>query len=468
MQTGAVKIIVAFIIIAICVFVGFSLLSRRTVGDVLRSYQFTELNPPSTLVPPGTFVLVQKRQPLVLGVICPSEQSFGAELSKRLLKSDSVTANISSALKGSFNIDANQLSLAKAVANGEHVKEISISLSNVKVIEIPDSAVTELIASRDKNCSSAIKMRRDRDGDVTLIKAVLQADAAYKVSFDGQLSASLQDQITNDVAASMGFNDKIASGDSFVGKALYWGIRDDQALADYSPLTATMTGTDNPKPIIPTNDSAKVENLVKSMVQQGHPIGVSLSHFNKVVDWPALKSSGVAYVFVKATEGSHYINPTFSKDWQSAKQAGIARGAYHFFRAESSADEQINNLLGAVKLEPGDLPFVVDYEPQISDKKNADRLLEVLHGIASRTGVVPLIYASFTSYERLMNDARFKDYKFWVAIYSDKLPSKIGSNCLFWQFSGNWVPKGLQGSVDANQFRGSFSEFDAIRVNQQN
>ena len=60
--------------------------------------------------------------------------------------------------------------------------------------------------------------------------------------------------------------------------------------------------------------------------------GIDVSYWNAGIDWPKVRATGQRFVFVKATEGSFYSDPTFDDNWLGAKSAGLLRGAYHFFR----------------------------------------------------------------------------------------------------------------------------------------
>jgi Glycosyl hydrolases family 25 len=43
-------------------------------------------------------------------------------------------------------------------------------------------------------------------------------------------------------------------------------------------------------------------------------------------------SRGGSFVFIKATEGNTFVDPTFSAHWADAQKANVLRAPYHFFR----------------------------------------------------------------------------------------------------------------------------------------
>ena len=53
---------------------------------------------------------------------------------------------------------------------------------------------------------------------------------------------------------------------------------------------------------------------------------------NSAIDWTSVKASGQNFAFIKATEGTGYINPYFTADSFKAQQAGVTPGSYHYAR----------------------------------------------------------------------------------------------------------------------------------------
>ena len=73
--------------------------------------------------------------------------------------------------------------------------------------------------------------------------------------------------------------------------------------------------------------------------------GIDVSYWNAGIDWPKVRAAGQRYVFIKASEGDYYADPTFDENWRGAKTAGLLRGAYHFFRANIDARKQANKFI---------------------------------------------------------------------------------------------------------------------------
>src|SRR5215469_16798003 len=63
------------------------------------------------------------------------------------------------------------------------------------------------------------------------------------------------------------------------------------------------------------------------------PLGTDVSGYQpQFLNWTAIKSDGVSFAWVKATEGTGYVNPYFTSQLTGAASAGVYAGAYHFAR----------------------------------------------------------------------------------------------------------------------------------------
>src|SRR5690606_16062196 len=80
------------------------------------------------------------------------------------------------------------------------------------------------------------------------------------------------------------------------------------------------------------------------------------------VDWRAVRASGIAFAYIKATEGGDRIDDKFHDNWRGAKAAGIPRGAYHFYYFCRPAAEQADWFIVNVPNDPSALPPVLDME----------------------------------------------------------------------------------------------------------
>ncbi len=191
------------------------------------------------------------------------------------------------------------------------------------------------------------------------------------------------------------------------------------------------------------------------------------------VDWTAVKKSGKTFAFVRATEGATIKDTIFSHHWSVMKMDGIIRGAYHFFHPLlSEPKKQAEEFLKTLgKLEPGDLPPVLDVEktdgaePAIVVKKMKEWLAVVETALQQQTGkkIKPIIY-TFPNFwiEDLNNPSDFASYPLWIAHFgvdTPTVPSSWGrGNWLIHQYVGDTENvTGVSGTADLNKFN-SFQE----------
>ena len=69
--------------------------------------------------------------------------------------------------------------------------------------------------------------------------------------------------------------------------------------------------------------------LLRATRPAGLP-GLDVSSWQGNVDWAGVAANGARFAFVKATEGTTYVNPYFGQQYNGAYNVGLVRGAYHF------------------------------------------------------------------------------------------------------------------------------------------
>ncbi|MBB3963428.1 MULTISPECIES: GH25 family lysozyme [Rhizobium] len=192
--------------------------------------------------------------------------------------------------------------------------------------------------------------------------------------------------------------------------------------------------------------------------------GIDISKWQGDIDWQAVRKSGVAFAFIKATEGKDRIDPRFNEYWQQARQVGIPYAPYHFYYFCSSADEQADWFINNVPKEASRLPPVIDVEWNGESKTCRTRpdaqtvrseMKRFMDRIEAYYGKRPIIYTS-VDFHRENLDGYFQDYNFWVRSTA-KHPEVTYANrrWTFWQYTSTGVIPGIKGPADINVFSGS-------------
>lgn len=188
--------------------------------------------------------------------------------------------------------------------------------------------------------------------------------------------------------------------------------------------------------------------------------GIDISKFQGKVNWMAVRQMQVddiriSFAFIKATEGITRQDAAFARNWEKAGEAGIIRGAYHFFYSTRDPLKQAANFRNVVSLRSGDLPPVLDIEvhnnqPAAVIRSTARIWLEEMEKVY---GVKPIIYTNIHFYETYLGK-EFDEYPLWVAHYYQKDRPRSPRKWLFWQHSDIGRVNGIRTTVDFNVFRG--------------
>ncbi len=186
--------------------------------------------------------------------------------------------------------------------------------------------------------------------------------------------------------------------------------------------------------------------------------GIDVSHYQGTVNWPQVAGAGMAYAFVKATQGVSTVDSQFAVNWPGVKAAQLLRGAYHFYQPGDDPQQQAEHFLSVASLEPGDLLPVLDIETMGSQTAG-----EIVQGIGvwlqtvqTAIGRGPIVYTA-PGFWNGLGTQQFGMYPLWVAEYgvsSPKIPAGWTS-WAFWQSSETGSVAGVTGSVDLDVFQGT-------------
>jgi lysozyme len=198
--------------------------------------------------------------------------------------------------------------------------------------------------------------------------------------------------------------------------------------------------------------------------------GIDVSRYQQTVAWDAVHDMNIdgirlGFVFIKATEGASSVDPRFKRNWTRSKEAGMIRGAYHFFSPSKAGRLQAEHFIKTVPLESGDLPPVVDVESLGSTKPEVLRreLKAWLDIAGAYYGVPPVIYTYLDFYKKNLA-GHFDDYPLWVAHYLQPGQPRIERPWSFWQHSESGRVNGIVSRVDFNVFSGDSLAFRSLLV----
>ncbi len=210
--------------------------------------------------------------------------------------------------------------------------------------------------------------------------------------------------------------------------------------------------------------------LLNNPSSEDYPVrGVDVSHYQGDIDWDKLSESDISFAFIKATEGSDYVDEKFEYNWNEATKTDLRVGAYHFFSFDSDGKTQAENFIVNVPKTDGMLPPVIDIEfygdkaKDPSKKKDVKPELDTLIAeLYKHYGVMPIIYTTHQAYKLyIAND--YKNCDIWIRDVIMTPYLSDDRDWTFWQYTNREKLDGYNGEeefIDMNVFAGTADEFD--------
>jgi lysozyme len=185
--------------------------------------------------------------------------------------------------------------------------------------------------------------------------------------------------------------------------------------------------------------------------------GIDVSHHQGEIDWRMLPAQGVDFAYIKASEGGDHRDRAFAANWSGARNAGVARGAYHFFTLCRPGAEQAANFIAAVPADPDALPPAVDLEymgnctqPVTVAGFHAE-LAAYLRAVEARYRKPVLLYLT-AEFDRAYQVSERVDRPLWLRTLVTE-PRFGARPWSFWQVSNFRRLRGIDGRVDWNVAR---------------
>lgn len=188
--------------------------------------------------------------------------------------------------------------------------------------------------------------------------------------------------------------------------------------------------------------------------------GIDVSHYQGMIDWKEVASSGkVGYVYIKATEGSGLEDDCYEYNLREARKNGILAGSYHFFRSNTSVDEQIANMTSVVKAKDQDLIPIVDVE-RVNGKVSVflGRLHAFMKAVEEHYHCKPILYTFVNFYNKYLRGEGFEKYPLMIAFYRDDQPLLSDERpYVIWQYTSHGEVPGVDGNVDQSRIMEGFT-----------
>ncbi len=203
--------------------------------------------------------------------------------------------------------------------------------------------------------------------------------------------------------------------------------------------------------------------------------GQDVSGWQPNIDWPAQKAAGSRFAYCKATEGTGFVSPEFSRQYTASYELGLAHGAYHFARPDqgdpvAQADYFLNNGGGWTN-DGRTLPGLLDLEGYhnlpanygLNQAQMQDWIQKFCNRYREATGRMPMLYSNFYWYTANVGNWAPDGAPLHLAAYQAQPPAKIPAPFTawdMWQYSSTGPFAG-----DSNVWHGDEASFEDFLVN---
>ena len=187
--------------------------------------------------------------------------------------------------------------------------------------------------------------------------------------------------------------------------------------------------------------------------------GCDIASYQRNVNWQKYVANGQKFVFIKATEGTNYVNPYFASAWAGSKEVGVQRGSYHFARPDLNRPEaEVAWFLQHAQPLGADDLLALDMEDGSGNL--LDWTLRFQSAIAERTGRKAYFYSGlwFMQPHNLCRaEVDAVSAGLWYAAYQATLPPTPPGwrRITFWQHTSSAMVPGIAGGVDESFYMGS-------------
>ena len=192
--------------------------------------------------------------------------------------------------------------------------------------------------------------------------------------------------------------------------------------------------------------------------------GIDISHWNGVIDFDQVKSSGIDFVIIKAggSDKGFYKDPKFEENYKKAKAAGLKVGAYYFvgrkFYGDISGTADAHRFIDILGDKQFEYPVFLDIETTdpIYKEFATDAAFSFCKEMEKSEYFCGIYASDISGFKDRLEMEHLKMFCSWVARYG-KEPS-YNKDWQIWQYSSKGNIPGISSNVDLDYSKSDFSK----------
>lgn len=185
--------------------------------------------------------------------------------------------------------------------------------------------------------------------------------------------------------------------------------------------------------------------------------GIDVSEWQGEINFSEVSRDNIQVVYIKASEGTNYIDPFFEDNYNNAKSNGLKVGFYHYLNARSQSDAiaEANFFVSVIKGLSPDCRLAMDFE-QFGDLNNEEInniSRTFLEEVQRLSGKDVIIYSDVFNAQNTFSSSLANDYPVWIAEYGVSEPSNGNWDVWYgFQYTNQGNISGISGYVDRDYF----------------
>lgn len=185
--------------------------------------------------------------------------------------------------------------------------------------------------------------------------------------------------------------------------------------------------------------------------------GIDVSNWQGNINFAEVKEAGIEIVYMKASEGTSYIDSYFNQNYDNAKKNGLKVGFYHYVDARSVEDaiEEAKFFVSVISGKIPDCKLAMDFESfgDLSYQEVNEIGIAFMKEVERLSKKQMIIYSDAYNSNYVFGE-EFKKYPLWVAQYEVEEPDSNNkwSTWAGWQYTDEGEVYGINSYVDRDKF----------------